>query len=346
MYTLKGFWHAAARLTGQIDLSMLDRADAAEWSAARLAAAGVEAPLALLGQPELRSQALPLTLADHRYPDRLAQMPYAPPVLFVQGNLDLLHRPCVAIVGSRRCTSPGAALARELAGALAGVGAVTVSGLAHGIDEAAHLSASGLTVAVLGHALDADLGLGRRRRMAAILDAGGLLVSEFIPGTQPAKRTFPLRNRVIAWLSRATVVVEAGLRSGALITARAAVTGGRELFAVPGHPSQEQSEGCLCLIDEGAPMVRSGGELLRRLDLVPPRDPDDANEDAFDAEVSEDCRLLRAMGGGASLDQLAERTGCGVSDLVRQLASLELSGRAQRLPGDRYAALPVGYAKR
>ena len=174
MYTIEGFWHAAARRTGHIDLSMLDRTDPSGWSAARLTAAGVDAPLALLGHAPLPSPHPALTLADHRYPDALARVPYAPPVLLYQGNLGLLERPCVALVGSRSCTAAGARLARELAHHLTASGAVGVSGLAHGIDEAAHDAAGGQTIAVLGHALDASVGLGRRQRMARILQAGGL----------------------------------------------------------------------------------------------------------------------------------------------------------------------------
>ena len=145
---------------------------------------------------------------------------------------------------------------------------------------------------------------------------------------------------MIAWLSQATVVVEAGRYSGALITARAALTGGRALYAVPGHPHQPQSEGCLALIDEGAPMVRSGAELLRRLSLsLPSATPSE--------DTGEAAPLLAWVGGGATLEELVQRSGQGVAWVVRQLALLELTGQVERLPGDRYARTsPLGDAPR
>jgi DNA processing protein len=328
MFTLSGFWSAAARRSGRIDFSVLDRKDPSDWSPAQVAASGLPEALTLCSQLPIDSSDEPLPLSDHRYPTRLADIPFAPPVLFYRGDLTLLSEPSVAIVGSRRCTAQGRQLARQLAARASAAGAVVISGMAHGIDEAAHAAAAGRTVAVLGHALDAHLGLGRRKNMDRILQAGGLILSEFPPATQPSRFTFPIRNRVIAWLSMATVVVEADISSGALITARAALGAGSDVYAVPGHPLNSQSAGCLALIEAGAPMIRSGAELVRRLGLIDrstphPEDP-----------------LLTIVGGGASLDELLAQIDSSPAELIRRLAALELSGILERLPGDRYALTP------
>lgn len=325
MYTLSGFWSAAAQRSGRVDFSVLRRQDPSDWPPARLAALGLPEALVLASQPPVRSPDEPLPLSDHRYPDHLATVPFAPPVLFYRGNLGLLTEPAVALVGSRRCTAQGRQLARELSARASGAGAVVVSGMAHGIDAEVHSAAPGRTIAVLGHALDAQLGVGRRQSMDEILRDGGLILSEFPPGTQPTRYTFPIRNRVIAWLSRATVVVEASYSSGALITARAALGAGLDVYAVPGHPLNPQAEGCLSLIENGAPMVRSGAELIRRLGLT----------DRSTARQEDP--LLSLVGGGASLDELLASVDASPAELTRRLAALELTGVVERLPGDRYA---------
>lgn len=264
-----------------------------------------------------------LTLACPRYPSRMAATPFAPPVLFCEGNLALLERPRVAIVGARRCTGAGVSMARELAGAVAGAGGVVVSGMAYGIDTAAHLAAPGATIAVLGQGLDVPFSASRMRTRSAILSRGGLLISEFPLDAHATKRTFPLRNRIIAWLSKLTVVVEATERSGSLHTARAALSAGLDVLAVPGHPRVPTAAGCLALIDQGAGIVRGGAELLAKVRL-PPRTalPDP---------------LLDALAAGATFDELLHHTGQTAPLLIRQLAMLELTGRVERLPGDRYA---------
>jgi len=327
MYPLSGFWSAAARRTGRLDCSPLKRQDPSDWSPASLAAAGLPGALALCNQPPTHSPDEPLPLSDHRYPAHLADVPYAPPVLFYRGNLGLLDLPAVAIVGSRRCTAQGRQIARELAARASGAGAVVVSGMAHGIDTEVHRAAAGKTIAVLGHALDAQLGVGRRQSMDQILQGGGLILSEFPPGTQPSRFTFPVRNRVIAWLSRATVVVEADVSSGALITARAALGAGLDVYAVPGHPLNRQATGCLALIESGAPMVRSGAELVCRLGLT----------DRSPLAQGPEEPLLALIGGGASLDELLAQVDASPAELTRRLAALELAGQLERLAGDRYA---------
>ncbi|MEL6349314.1 MAG: DNA-processing protein DprA [Myxococcota bacterium] len=345
MNVIPGFWYAAARHSARLDLSVLNRADPAGWTAAQLSAAGVDAPMSLCSVDDRHIEQPFLTLADPRYPKTLAQVPYAPPVLFYAGDLALLDRPAVAIVGTRKCSGHGRQMARILATAAAAAGGVVVSGMAHGIDAIAHEAAPGATIAVLGHALDARLGVGRRRRMAEIVSHGGLVLSEFVPGTPPGRHTFPQRNRVIAWLCSATVVVEAGHHSGALITARAALSDGRDVFAVPGHPLLEQSEGCLALIAQGAPMICSNKELLQRLGWSdsgpnPQTHLFDASGISDSSGVSGEPSSLMGwlLHGGASLDELLVKTGQPVAVLIRALAELELTGQVERLPGERYIA--------
>lgn len=326
MFSLPGFWSAAAFSSGRIDFSPLNRRDASHWSPAALAEVGLPGALALCSQPAITSPDEPIPLHDHRYPAHLATIPYAPPVLFYRGNLDLLAEPSVALVGSRRCTSQGRHLTQQLAARVCSAGAVTISGMAHGIDTAAHDASGGRTIAVLGHALDARLGAGRRQSMARILEAGGLLLSEFPPGIQPSRFTFPLRNRIIAWLSMATVVVEANINSGALITARAAIGAGRSVYVVPGHPLNSQAAGCLALLESGAPMIRTGAELIRRLGLTDRATPPPSNP------------ILELIGdGSASLDELLAQLDASPAELTRRLAALELSGVLERRTGDRYA---------
>jgi len=228
---------------------------------------------------------------------------------------------CVAMVGARRCTGLGRRMARQLAQAAVTAGAVVVSGLAYGIDMAAHQGAMPRTIAVLGQGLGSRLSSGQRRLADAIVAEGGLLLSEFPPSFPPSRYTFPQRNRVIAGLSQATVVVEAGWRSGARITARCAAEAGREVLAVPGHPLAENSAGCNGLIADGAGMVRRPADVLACLELP---------------GASPQARLLEALRRGGTLDELAERTARDPIDLTCALAAMELAGLVDRLPGDRF----------
>ncbi len=206
--------------------------------------------------------------AAHDWPAGLDGLPHGPVVLAAEGDLSLLHRPCVAIVGARRCTTYGREWASRLAEAVVGAGGVVVSGLAWGIDLAAHEAAGGATVAVLGQGLQAELPAWARRAREAIVSAGGCVLTEYPPTMSARDWTFPRRNRVIAGLSRAVVVVEAARRSGARITARLGLEYGREVLAVPGPLGAEASEGCLDLLDEGATMVRGPETVLEAASLV------------------------------------------------------------------------------
>jgi DNA processing protein len=175
--------------------------------------------------------------------------------LGTEGNIDLLHAPAVGIVGARACTSTGRQWARRLAAAVVDAGGVVVSGLAHGIDAEAHMAARGRTVAVLGCGLRCRQPAWQAALRRSIVHSGGLVVSELPPDQPPAVWTFPVRNRVLAALSDVVVVVEAGSRSGARVTARWAVEYGRDVLAVPGPVDAPASVGCQALIDEGATPV-------------------------------------------------------------------------------------------
>ncbi len=193
-----------------------------------------------------------VTAADFAWPPDVRGVPLGPVALAFEGRLACLARPRVALVGARACTETGRAHARRLAAEVVNAGGVVVSGLAWGIDAEAHRAAGGHTIAVLGQGLRAPMPAWQARLRDRILDAGGLVVSEFDADAPARPWTFPVRNRVLAALSRAVVVVEAGARSGARITADLALYMGREVLAVPGPPDAEASEGCRAMIEEGA----------------------------------------------------------------------------------------------
>ncbi len=332
MNMLSAFWHAAALASGRVDWTGPLREHAPEalphLSLERLIDAGLtphRASALLSGRP-LPEPGEVLTLADPGWPGALVGLAYAPAVLFYRGDLRLLKEPALALVGTRRCTENGRRLARALARAVVEAGAVVVSGLAHGIDAEAHATVPARTVAVLGQSLDLPLDRHQQRLADQILDAGGLLLSEYAPSTHPARWTFPQRNRVIAGLARATLVVEAARRSGALITARFANEYGREVLAVPGSPLHEASQGCLDLLADGARLCRGPEDLLAALGLGGP-----SKASGGDGEA-----LLLLLERPHSLDALVDQTGQDPVTLLRRLCALELTGVIQRLPGDRY----------
>ena len=294
-----------------------------------------------------------LNLGDGQYPQPLLHCGDPPLMLFLEGRLELLQRPSVAVVGSRQATPQGLAHARQFASVLSHAGVTVVSGLATGIDGAAHegaLAGAGSTLAVIG--TGPDIVYPRRhgglwRRIAQ----DGLVVSEHAPGTPALAHHFPHRNRIIAGLTRGTLVVEATLKSGSLITARLAMEGGREVFAVPGSIQSPQAKGCHELIRQGAQLVESAQEILESLGLpASPTAPaaaaamsDEPDEpDAPDARTPHG-RLLRAMGHDpVSLDMLVGRTGDGASVLGARLLELELLGLVARLPGGRFQRQQAG----
>lgn len=334
MAVLPGFWHAAARMTGRLDLSPLLSAGVApprlpHLREAELVALGLrpDRAAALLDAPPLLDGGDFVTLSDPDYPALLRPLPFAPPVLFFRGSRALLTEPSIAIVGSRAATDLGMRFARMLSSGLHRAGQVVISGLAHGIDTAAHEASMPRTVAVLGQAVDLRLPHVQERVADHILDAGGLILSELLPGTGASRVTFPQRNRIIAGMSRAVVVVEARERSGALITAKQALEFGRELLVVPGHPLMENAAGCLALLRHGAPMATSLADVLDHLGL-PPEPPKPAGP--VDP-------LLAAIRPGITFDALQAAVSLDAVALMRALSAHELAGRVERLPGDRFA---------
>jgi DNA processing protein len=274
-----------------------------------------------------------LALGDPRYPAALLEAPDPPLLLYAQGRLDLLQAPAIAVVGSRNPTPQGADNARAFAAHLSGAGLCIVSGLALGIDGAAHeggLEGSGSTIAVMGTGAD-RIYPSRHRSLAHRIAQQGLLLTEFEIGTPPLAENFPQRNRLIAGLARGTLVVEAALPSGSLSTARSAVEAGREVFAIPGSIHSPQSRGCHALIKQGAKLVESADDILGELNWG--RAPDPQPVVAPSASAAAD-PLLAALGHEpATLDALAARTGLGAAELNARLLELELDGRVARLPG-------------
>lgn len=265
------------------------------------------------------------------YPDRLQQIPDPPIVLWVRGQAGVLSAPAVAIVGSRSATPTGIAIAARLGRELGDAGLVVVSGLARGVDGAAHrgaLDGVGCTVAVLGCGVDVNYPREHAALASAIVERGAI-VSELAPGTPPRPGHFPLRNRIISGLARAVVVVEASERSGSLITARAALEQGRDVLAVPGNVISGRHRGCHALIKDGARLVETVDDVLEELKWPRRSTPREAPNSLPVSEL--EGRM--ALGEPYSIDELADATGRAAQDLLAELGTLELAGRIARRPG-------------
>jgi DNA processing protein len=274
------------------------------------------------------------------YPSLLAQIPDPPGRLWVRGDapLEVLSRSAVAIVGARACSGYGRSVARLLATEAAAAGAVVVSGLARGIDGEAHrgaLAAGGTTVAVLGCGVDRDYPAAHAQ-LATRIGEQGLIVSEYAPGVEPAPWRFPARNRIIAGLAEATVVVEARERSGALITADFALEAGREVFAVPGEITSALSAGTNALLRLGATPLTSPEDVLEALGVVAVSAPE--------PELGETpARVLEALGREPSgIDGLIRETGLDAAAVATALAELELAGAVAEADGLYRGARPQG----
>jgi len=289
-----------------------------------------------------------LRLGEPAYPALLATLADAPPLLFVRGDPEALTQAALAVVGSRNPTTGGRRLASRFAADLTRCGLVVVSGLAVGIDAAAHrgaLEAGGLSVAVCGTGLD-TVYPRTHAALAEQLIAEGALVSEWPPGTPALPAHFPRRNRIISALSLGTLVVEAALRSGSLITARLAAEQGREVFAIPGSIDNPLARGCHALIRQGAKLVESVADILEELpaSLAAARaqqspSADDAH--SHPTTIPEETRtLLNAMGyTPVTVDELVERLGLTAQMLSSMLLAMELQGLVEALPGGRYGRL-------
>jgi DNA processing protein len=283
---------------------------------------------------------------DPRYPVQLAAIRGMPAALFVEGEAAALARPQVAIVGSRAATAAGRETAFDFAARLSAAGFAITSGLATGIDAAAHrgaLAAGGVTVAVCGTGLDRTYP-PEHRELAARIAGAGALVSEFPTGTPPVAYNFPRRNRLMSGLARGVVVIEAAARSGSLITARLAGEQGREVMAVPGSIHNALARGCHRLVKDGAALVESADDVLAVLrGFGSARATESAADDGAFAEMPGDAldsdaeMLLNALGfGPADLDRLVERTGLAAGSVISKLQLLELEGRVECLAGGRY----------
>lgn len=278
-----------------------------------------------------------LTLADSAYPPALLEIADPPNVLYGRGNPALLGGRGLAVVGSRNATPQGIQNAENFARALAEQGLGIISGLALGIDAAAHrgaLAAHGETIAVIGTGAD-RLYPARNMALAQAIATHGVIVSEFPLGTPALAANFPRRNRIISGLSRGVLVVEAAPESGSLITARLAAEQGREVFAIPGSIHSPVARGCHKLIKQGAKLVETAADILEELgapgEFQPPRpDPIPAKDDPL---------LLALAQDPCSLDELAERTGYDTEQLLAELLLLELAGQIATLPGNRYQRL-------
>jgi DNA processing protein len=345
--SLAAAWEAPAR---DLALAGLDRR----------AAAALEATRARLN-PERELErvrhagALVLTWRDAEYPARLAAIPDPPPVLYLKGALTPADTFALAMVGTRRPTVYGRGVAEKLAAELAAVGVTIVSGLAKGIDSHAHrgaLGGGGRTIAVLGHGVDTCYPPENRLLLAQIVEAGAV-VTEYPLGTGPMAENFPPRNRIISGLAAGVLVVEAGDKSGALITSRFAAEQGRDVFAVPGPITSPASEGCHRLIQDGAKLVAGADDVLAelnphlgatsvqqlRLDLdaggpgisesaaIPPI--------ATDGEAAM-IALLEEAGEPVHVDQLARTLALPVHEVTGALALLEVQGRVRHAGGMRY----------
>jgi len=289
-----------------------------------------------------------VTWGSAEYPPLLAQIPDAPLVLYVAGDPMALCLPQLAIVGSRNPTALGRDTATQFAQHLAQAGLVITSGLALGIDAAAHrgaLSADARTVAVVGRGLDAIYPRENAALAQEILDRQGALVTDLAVGTPPMKQNFPRRNRILSGLAVGTLVVEAALRSGSLITARLAADQGREVFAIPGSIHNPMVRGCHRLLRQGARLVESVddifaeleaiiGEVSRIAQEIPPAGTD-LRTPPLDKEYE---ILLDALGfEPAGLDNLVVRTGLKAGAVASMLLILELDGRVQQQPGGRFS---------
>ncbi len=289
-----------------------------------------------------------ITCRDPLYPALLREIPDPPPALFLQGDPALLSNPQLAVVGSRNPSPGGRETAWEFARFLAAAGITVTSGLAIGIDGAAHegaLAGGGETIAVTGTGLD-RVYPARQLPLAHQIAEQGALVTEFPPGTPPLPANFPRRNRIISGLSLGTLVVEAALKSGSLITARLAAEQGREVFAIPGSIHNPLARGCHALIRQGAKLVETAGDIMEELAALlgslslsaAPADKAPKNDMERSVELDpEYLHLLEQIGfDPVTVDKLVERSGLTATAVSSMLLLLELEGHVSSAPGGRY----------
>jgi DNA processing protein len=284
----------------------------------------------------------PLAWSDPTYPAALAAIIDPPFVLWTRGASAVLGRPAVALVGSRAASPHGLVVAERLGADLAARGIVVVSGLARGVDSAAHrgaLSGGGATIAVLGSGADL-IYPAEHAPLAREIEATGVVMSELVPGTPPLPRFFPLRNRIISGLSRAVVVIEAGEQSGSLITARLALDQGRDVLAVPGNVLSGRNRGAHALLRDGAKIVEDADDILEELGMsgkgAVTLFGQDGSAKRGTAPFTDPILASLTPGEPADLDAIAERTGVAAARLLPRLFELELKGLVARAGGGRF----------
>lgn len=286
----------------------------------------------------------PVAWADAYYPALLSAISDPPPLLWIRGHVSVFNAPAVAVVGSRGGSPYALAVAERLGGDLASLGVTVVSGLARGVDSAAHRGAvaSGVSIAVLGSGTDI-IYPPEHQELADEIAQAGALVSELSPGTRPRKLFFPLRNRIISGLSRAVVVVEAGEKSGSLITARCALEQGRDVLAVPGNVLTGRNKGGHALLRDGARVVESARDVLEELGLTPVQmqspQPGEASGPTADRRPADPVLSSLSHGEASDLDGIAERSGLPISRLLPRLMELELAGLIARVGGGRFVRI-------
>ena len=282
-----------------------------------------------------------LSIGQGLYPRALAELENAPPLITVKGDLALLERPMVAIVGARNASAAACRFARGLAHDLGSEGVTVVSGLARGIDSAAHDGSLGSgTIGVIAGGIDIAYPPENEARQAEIA-ARGLLIAEMPPGTEPRARHFPYRNRIIAGLAAGTVVVEAAPRSGSLITARLAGEGGREVMAVPGSPLDPRAQGCNSLIRDGATLIQNAADVMEALTpiagrLASHRAPFDHEPPPVPIEVDTDLRTrVESLLGPSpvAVDEIVRQSAAAAGAVQLVLLELDLAGRLYRHAG-------------
>lgn len=311
---------------------------------------GVERDLAWSQKPDNHI----LAWTDEAYPALLREIPDPPPFLFVQGRLDLLNQPQLAVVGSRRASPYGRDCTRALVREVAARGWIITSGLARGIDGAAHQAAldGGFpTISVEGTGLDQIYPASHRHLAENIIRSGGARVSELGTGAPPHKSHFPRRNRIISGLTRGTLVIEADLRSGSLITARLAATQGREVFAVPGPIFAGGSRGCHFLIKEGAKLVESADDITEEIGIIMDSplskvSKDGARSEAPDLHGKHGVVFDQLGYEPTPVDSLVERTGLTTKEVTSVLMELEIQGFVMLMPGGLYTRQALREANR
>jgi DNA processing protein len=287
-------------------------------------------------------QIAPIAWSDASYPVALTTIVDPPPVLWTRGDVAALSTPSVAIVGARAASPYGLSVAEHLAADLAGSGVTVVSGLARGVDSAAHrgaLAGRGLTVAVLGCGADVVYP-PEHGALARDIERHGAIVSEFVPGTPPLPPFFPQRNRIISGLSRAVVVIEAGEKSGSLITARCALEQGRDVLAVPGNVLSGRNRGAHGLLRDGAKIVETADDILEELGMPASGGTGSAPDaqSTADGQVAKPDPILACLTPGepSDLDAIAERSGLSPARLLPRLFELEMRGVVARVGGGRF----------